>query len=113
MGQPGLADQLVGGEAHRYGAAVAHCIFGILDQLAQWDATVVIPGHGSPGTVATLRQQRAYLAGMLDQVRSGLRKGKTADQLAQEIDVSGYGSFGVNAELNRSSIRAIYRKLSR
>ena len=84
----------------------------ILDQLAHWDLSIVVPGHGSPGTMATLRQQRAYLAGMLDQVRGGIQKGKTADQLAQEIDLSGYGSFGANAELNRSSIRAIYRKLA-
>jgi glyoxylase-like metal-dependent hydrolase (beta-lactamase superfamily II) len=85
----------------------------ILDQLAQWDPSIVIPGHGSPGTTATLRQQKAYLAAMLEQVRTGMRKGKTADALAQEIDLSGFGSFGVNADLNRSSIRAVYRKLSR
>src|SRR5690349_414407 len=80
--------------------------------LAQWDVRTVVPGHGSLGTTETLRAQRAYLADMLQRVRSGLQGGKTADELVQQVDLSKHGSFGASAEHNGGSIRAIYRKLA-
>ena len=80
-----------------------------LDKLAQWDVATVVPGHGRLGTVETLRNQRAYLADMVDQVRAGIRASKTADQLAQEIDLSRHRPFGAGSSAN--SVRAIYRKL--
>lgn len=83
-----------------------------LDELAQWDVRTVVPGHGSLGTTETLRAQRAYLADMLQRVRSGLQGGKTADELVQQVDLSKHGSFGASAEHNGGSIRAIYRKLA-
>jgi len=84
-----------------------------LDNLAQWNIETVVPGHGSLGTTETLRAQRAYLADMQQKVRTGLGAGKSAEELVQQIDLSGHGSFGVNAESNASSIRAMRRKLSR
>jgi glyoxylase-like metal-dependent hydrolase (beta-lactamase superfamily II) len=83
-----------------------------LDNLAQWNIATLVPGHGSLGGVETLRAQRAYLADMQAQVRAGLKTGKSPDQLAKEIDLSKHGSFGVNAEANVSSIRAMCRNLS-
>jgi cyclase len=83
-----------------------------LDELAQWDVTTLVPGHGDLGTTATLRGQRAYLADMQEKVRAGLKAGKTPDQLVNEIDLSRHGSFGVNAEHNGGSIRAMCRRLS-
>jgi glyoxylase-like metal-dependent hydrolase (beta-lactamase superfamily II) len=80
-----------------------------LDNLAQWDIRTLVPGHGSLGSVETLRAQRAYLADMQAQVRSGRKAGKSADQLAKEIDLAKHGSFGVNAEANAGSVRAMYR----
>jgi glyoxylase-like metal-dependent hydrolase (beta-lactamase superfamily II) len=84
----------------------------VLDDLAQWDVRTVVVGHGSLGSTATLRAQRAYLADMQAQVRAGIKEGKSADQLTKEIDLSRHGSFGVNQESNSSSIRAMYRRLS-
>jgi glyoxylase-like metal-dependent hydrolase (beta-lactamase superfamily II) len=81
-----------------------------LDGLAQWDVKIVAPGHGRPGTLETVKGQRAYLADMVDQVRAGMRAGKTADQLAQEIDLSRHGLFGASS--SASSVRAVYRKLA-
>jgi glyoxylase-like metal-dependent hydrolase (beta-lactamase superfamily II) len=83
-----------------------------LDNLAQWDVGTLVPGHGSLGTPATLRAQSAYLADMQKQVRAGLAAGKSADQLAKEVDVSRHGSFGVNPEQNQASVRAMCRRLS-
>ena len=84
----------------------------VLDDLAQWDVGIVIPGHGSLSDTATLRAQRAYLADMQQQVRAGIQAGKTTDQLSQELDLARHGSFGVNRDANAVSIRAMYRKLS-
>jgi cyclase len=83
-----------------------------LDNMAQWDIRTIVPGHGSLGSVETLRGQRAYLADMQAQVRAGIKAGKQPDQLAKEIDLSKHSSWGVNPEQNASSIRAMYRRLS-
>jgi glyoxylase-like metal-dependent hydrolase (beta-lactamase superfamily II) len=81
-----------------------------LDKLAQWDVKIVVPGHGRPGTTATLRGQRAYLADMVDQVRAGIKGSRTADQLAKEIDLSRHQPFGAGSSAN--SVRAVYRRLT-
>jgi cyclase len=81
----------------------------VLDNLAQWDIRTLVPGHGSLGTTATLRAQRAYLADMQAQVRAGLKANQTAEQLSKQIDLSKHGSFGVNADQNAGSIRAMTR----
>jgi len=52
------------------------------------------PGHGRLGTVETLRGQRAYLHDMLSQVGAGIKAGRSADQLANEIDLSRHQPFG-------------------
>jgi cyclase len=83
-----------------------------LDRMGTWDIQTVIPGHGTPGDATILRRQRDYLADMLDQVRAGKSAGKSADQLAGEIDLSKHGSFAVNREANATSIRAMYRRLT-
>jgi len=84
-----------------------------LDALALMDVGVVIPGHGALGTKETLRGQRAYLAGIIDGVRSGLKRGATAEQLETQIDLSRHNPWGQDASRNRVSIQAIYAKLSR
>ena len=81
----------------------------VLDNLAQWDIRTLVPGHGSLGTAATLRAQRAYLADMQAQVKAGLKAGRMPEQMAKEIDLSKHGSFGANAEQNAGSIRAMTR----
>lgn len=83
----------------------------VLDRLLEWDVSTVVPGHGAPVGLPKMREQRDYLQDMLTQVRTGIRAGKTADDLAREIDLGRHGSFGVNASANASSIRAVYRFL--
>jgi cyclase len=88
----------------------------ILGELAQKDVRTVVPGHGDPGTASTLLGERDYLADMLQQVRAGIRAGKTADQLASEIDLSRHGSFGSKEHAkgmsNANAIRGMYRNLT-
>ena len=73
---------------------------------------ILIPGHGGKGTTETLRGQRAYLADMIDQVRDGIEKGATAEQLAQGMDLSRHNPWGQDKTRNTVGIRAVYAKLS-
>ena len=82
----------------------------VLNGLATWNVKTVIPGHGSPGSVATLRAQSAFIDDLWKQVSAGKRAGKTADQLAQELDLSRYGDFAADQQQNRAAIRAVFAK---
>jgi glyoxylase-like metal-dependent hydrolase (beta-lactamase superfamily II) len=83
----------------------------VLDTLASWNIKTVVPGHGELGTVQTLKNQRAYLADMLTQVRRGIEAGKSKEQLVKEIDLSRHPVYGQNKVSSERSIRAIYDKL--
>ena len=85
----------------------------VLDNLAQKEVAVIVPGHGSQGTLETLRGQRAYLADMIAKVRAGLALGATAEQLEKEIDLSRHNPWGQDRERNRAAISALHAKLSR
>jgi cyclase len=83
----------------------------VLDGLAGWDVSIVVPGHGEIGTTASLRQERSYLSDMLGQVRAGIRAGKSKDDLVKEIDLSKHPVYGANTASNARSIKAMYDHL--
>jgi len=83
-----------------------------LDTMISWVPETLVPGHGVPGKVQALQPQRAYLSDMLNQVRSGMRAGKSAEELAKTIDLRGHGTIANDAEANATSVRAMYRRLS-
>jgi glyoxylase-like metal-dependent hydrolase (beta-lactamase superfamily II) len=85
----------------------------VLGELATWDVQKVIPAHGVPGTVATLLGQRDYLKDMLQQVEAGLKAGKTAEQLADKIDLRRHQPFGADPKRTAGQVRSMYRNLSR
>jgi len=83
----------------------------VLDTLAAWDIKTVVPGHGELGTTETLKQQRAYLADMLQQVRQGIKAGKSKEELVKEIDLSKHPVYGQNKVSTARSIRAMFDNL--
>lgn len=83
----------------------------VLDTLTSWKITTVIPGHGEPGTVQTLKNQRSFLADMLTQVRSGIKAGKSKDELVKEINLNRHPVYGQNSISITRSVRAMYDKL--
>lgn len=83
----------------------------VLDTLSSWNIKTVVPGHGELGSVETLRNQRAYLADMLAQVRRGIQEGKSKEELLKEIDLSRHPVYGQNKISTTRSIRAMYDKL--
>jgi cyclase len=83
----------------------------VLDTLAAWDIKTVVPGHGELGTTQSLKQQRAYLADMLQQVRQGIKAGKSKEELVKEIDLSKHPVYGQNKVSTERSIRAMFDKV--
>jgi glyoxylase-like metal-dependent hydrolase (beta-lactamase superfamily II) len=83
----------------------------VLDTLAAWNIKTVVPGHGELGTTQSLKQQRAYLADMLQQVRQGIKAGKSKEDLVKEIDLSKHPVYGQNKPSTERSIRAMFDKL--
>lgn len=79
-----------------------------LNDLAGWNVKTVIPGHGSPGTVETLRAQSAFIDDVWKQVSAGKRAGKTAEQLIREVNLSRHGDFAADAQQNAAAIRAVF-----
>jgi glyoxylase-like metal-dependent hydrolase (beta-lactamase superfamily II) len=82
----------------------------VLNEMAGWNVRTVIPGHGSPGTVATLKAQAAFLDDLWTQVSAGKKAGRTVDQLLKDVDLSKHGDFAADPQQNQSAIRSVFRK---
>jgi len=82
----------------------------VLNEMAGWNVKTVVPGHGSLGTVATLRAQSAFIDDLWKQVSAGKKAGKTVDQLVKEIDLSKHGDFAADTQQNQAAIRGVFRK---
>jgi cyclase len=82
-----------------------------LNKMIGWNVATVVPGHGAVSGPDALRAQRAYLNGMLTQVQAGRSAGKTADQLATEIDLRSFGFIASDPPSNATSVRAMFHRL--
>ena len=83
----------------------------VLNELATWSVKTVIPGHGDPGSVATLKAQGAFLDDLWKQVSAGKKAGRTVDQLLKEVDLSKHGDFAADTQQNESAIRQTFRRV--
>jgi cyclase len=92
-------------------ADVPHWAQVLLD-LAKWNVKTVVPGHGSLGTIETLKAQSAFLDDLWKQVSAGKKAGKTVDQLLKDVDLSKHGDFAADQQQNQSAIRQVFRKAS-
>jgi len=84
----------------------------VLDRLLGMDAKIVVPGHGDLGTMETIKGQRGYLGEMLQKVEEGIRTGKSAEQLSQEIDLTKYQPFGAEPRRTAGQVRTMHRALA-
>ena len=82
-----------------------------LDRMAAMSPAIVVVGHGTIGGVKDLRGQHAYLADMVDAVRSGIAAGKSEDEVG-ETDLTRH-AIGASKTANASSLKAVYRKLKK
>jgi cyclase len=82
-----------------------------LDSMALMDVVKLVPGHGAPGGLDTVRGQRAYLADLINGVRSAIAKGASADDTAKTLDLARHNPWGQNPQRNAVSVKAVYAKL--
>jgi hypothetical protein len=64
-------------------------------------------------TTKTLKQQKDYLADMLQQVRAGIKAGKSKEELVKGIDLGKHPVFGQNKVSTARSISAMFDKLKK
>jgi glyoxylase-like metal-dependent hydrolase (beta-lactamase superfamily II) len=82
-----------------------------LDRMIGWKVQTVVPGHGPVAGVEALRTESEYLSDMLKQVKAGLQAGKTADQLAHDVNLSSHGTIADSTDANATSVRAMVHHL--
>ena len=85
----------------------------VLETMELWNPKIVIPGHGEPSTMKELKDQRLYLGDMLQQVRNGIKAGKTKQQLVNEVDLSKHPVYGDNKVSIRRSVGDMYDRLTK
>jgi glyoxylase-like metal-dependent hydrolase (beta-lactamase superfamily II) len=85
----------------------------VLQTMELWNPKIVIPGHGEPSTMKELKDQRLYLGDMLQQVRNGIKAGKTKQQLVNEVDLSKHPVYGDNEVSIRRSVGDMYDRLTK
>jgi glyoxylase-like metal-dependent hydrolase (beta-lactamase superfamily II) len=84
-----------------------------LDRLNQMNVAILIPGHGPIGNHDSILPQRNYLAALIDGVKSGIRRGQSADAVAQSLNLTGFHPNGEDVARNQVSIKAVYAKLNK
>jgi glyoxylase-like metal-dependent hydrolase (beta-lactamase superfamily II) len=84
-----------------------------LDNLSTKDVAILVPGHGDPGTAATLHSQRAYLAAIINSVRDAAAKNVAEPELEKSLDLTAYKPQGGNVPHDQACIRAVYAKLAK
>ncbi len=82
-----------------------------LDRMAALVPSIVVVGHGTLGGVSDLRAQHAYMADMVDTVRSGIAAGKSVEEIAK-TDLTRH-KIGSQADRNAASLTAIYKKVKK
>ena len=85
----------------------------VLDDLAKKEVSILIPGHGIQGTAEALHGQRAFLAEVIKQVRAGMARGATAEQLATQIDLKNFKPWSDDEARNRTNIQRAYDNLKK
>lgn len=85
----------------------------VLETMELWNPKIVIPGHGEPSTMKELKDQQLYLGDMLQQVRNGIKAGKTKQQLVNEVDLSKHPVYGDNKVSIRRSVGDMYDRLTK
>ncbi|MGD8237775.1 MAG: MBL fold metallo-hydrolase [Armatimonadota bacterium] len=70
---------------HRITEQSAAILTGIMQRLVDFDADVIVPGHGPTATTADLRRFMEYFQGLLQEVPAALRAGKSAEQIQTDM----------------------------
>jgi cyclase len=85
----------------------------VLARMESLKPRIIIPGHGEPSTIKELKDQRLYLSDMLQQVRAGIRDGKSKEQLIKQINLSKHPVYGENTVSIKRSVGDMYDNLTK
>jgi glyoxylase-like metal-dependent hydrolase (beta-lactamase superfamily II) len=78
-----------------------------LDKIAQLPVKTVVPAHGDLGDVDLLRRQRDFIADMWNQVKQGLKAGKSAAELKKTQQFTEHGVFARDARETEDMIESM------
>jgi len=85
---------------------------GVLDELKEVSARLVIPGHGSPGTWDDIVEpQRRYLAELLSEVRNYIEQGARLSDAVSEIMTENTTGWALYALHHPGNITRAYTEL--
>lgn len=85
----------------------------VLDNLVQWNAKTIVPGHGEIASPEAIRRQRDYLADMLGQVRDCIRAKKSRDETVKSVNLDKHVGYGANKVSTDRSVRAMYDRFKK
>jgi cyclase len=85
----------------------------VLQKMESWQPRIIIPGHGEPATTEQLKNQRLYLKDMMEQVRRGIKAGKSKEKVIKDVDLSKHPVFGDNKISIRRSVGDMYDRLKK
>jgi cyclase len=72
---------------------------------------IVVPGHGTPGTVKIVEDGEKYYALLLDRVGAMAKAGKSLDDIKKEVTMPEYAAWG-NQERFPTNVDAAYRAVA-
>ncbi|MGH9404846.1 MAG: MBL fold metallo-hydrolase [Terriglobia bacterium] len=99
----GFVPQVNGRDVERWVSA--------LEELRNWDVTTYVPGHGAPGTRRDLGNFAGFLEWLRGGVESGIRQGKSLEQVQDHLLSS--SAFNLLAlDLAPRAIAEVYRQVT-
>lgn len=84
-----------------------------LDRLENEKHKLVIPGHGPivENWPQPVKAQKAYLNGLLTEIRSFIKQGKTLEQAVQQIGLSAKNQWQLYEEFHRKNVTIAFAEL--
>ncbi len=70
---------------------------------------VFAPGHGPLGTKEDVRNFRAYITELRDEVLALARQGKSADEVKQAVKMAKYSAWAGYEQMQQLNVKGMYR----
>ncbi|MDB5387575.1 MAG: hypothetical protein JWM11_3221 [Planctomycetaceae bacterium] len=107
-------DACVNGAYNYTGDSDTDSWVAVLTELEKLPVKMVIPGHGEGSDKSLLSTQRRYFVELRQYIQNAIDKGRTLDQIKQEIDLPFYKEWtGVDVKQNVENIEFVYKKLKK
>jgi cyclase len=82
----------------------------VIDKVKDMDVELIVPGHGPPGGMRELEDEREYFEFVMDQTKQCFERGMTPDQAIEAIDIGPYKEW-LDSERIIANIGVVYREL--